>query len=80
MIRPAHGISSGYLLQQPRSAQVALPRCAICRASKGVKWATPNPLKLAEARAACDPAITCVGGLVEVWAPSFYAVGARGFP
>jgi 4-hydroxy-tetrahydrodipicolinate synthase len=46
---------------------------------KGVKWATPNPLKLAEARAACDPAITWVGGLAEVWAPSFYAVGARGF-
>lgn len=41
--------------------------------------ATPNPLTLAESRAACDPAITWVGGLVEVWAPSFYAVGARGF-
>ena len=24
---------------------------------KGVKWATPNPMKLAEAKAACDPAI-----------------------
>jgi 4-hydroxy-tetrahydrodipicolinate synthase len=46
---------------------------------KGVKWATPNPLKLAEARAACDPSITWVGGLAEVWAPAFYAVGARGF-
>lgn len=46
---------------------------------KGVKWATPNPLKLAEARAACDPGITWVGGLAEVWAPAFYAVGARGF-
>lgn len=46
---------------------------------KGVKWATPNPLKLAEAKAACDPAIIWVGGLAEVWAPSFYAVGARGF-
>ena len=46
---------------------------------KGVKWATPNPLKLAEARAACDPAIVWVGGLAEVWAPTFYAVGARGF-
>ncbi len=46
---------------------------------KGVKWATPNPLKLAEARAACDPGITWVGGLAEVWAPTFYAVGARGF-
>ena len=46
---------------------------------KGVKWATPNPMKLAEAVAACDPGITWVGGLAEVWAPSFYAVGARGF-
>lgn len=46
---------------------------------KGVKWATPNPLKLAEAIAACDPGITWVGGLAEVWAPAFYAVGARGF-
>jgi 4-hydroxy-tetrahydrodipicolinate synthase len=46
---------------------------------KGVKWATPNPMKLAEARAACDPGITWVGGLAEVWAPAFYAVGARGF-
>ena len=46
---------------------------------KGVKWATPNPMKLAEAKAACDPSIVWVGGLAEVWAPSFYAVGARGF-
>ncbi|MDO5614541.1 MAG: dihydrodipicolinate synthase family protein, partial [Paracoccus sp. (in: a-proteobacteria)] len=46
---------------------------------KGVKWATPNPMRLAEAKAACDPGIVWVGGLAEVWAPSFYAVGARGF-
>lgn len=46
---------------------------------KGVKWATPNPLKLAEAIAACDPAIVWVGGLAEIWAPALYAVGARGF-
>jgi 4-hydroxy-tetrahydrodipicolinate synthase len=45
----------------------------------GVKWATPNPLKLAEAMAACDPEIVWVGGLAEVWAPPLYAVGARGF-
>ena len=46
---------------------------------KGVKWATPNPQKLAAAKAACDPSITWVGGLAEVWAPTFYAVGACGF-
>lgn len=46
---------------------------------KGVKWATPNPLKLGAAIAACDPSIVWVGGLAEVWAPPLYAVGARGF-
>jgi 4-hydroxy-tetrahydrodipicolinate synthase len=46
---------------------------------RGVKWATPNPLRLAQARAACDASIVWVGGLAEVWAPVFYAVGARGF-
>ncbi|MET4103495.1 4-hydroxy-tetrahydrodipicolinate synthase [Roseovarius sp. MBR-78] len=46
---------------------------------KGVKWATPNPMRLADAIAACDPAITWVAGLAEVWAPALYAVGARGF-
>lgn len=45
----------------------------------GVKWATPNPLKLAEAMAACPDHLIWVGGLAEVWAPPFYAVGARGF-
>ena len=46
---------------------------------KGVKWATPNPPMLAASIAACDPEIIWVGGLAEVWAPTFYAVGARGF-
>lgn len=45
----------------------------------GVKWASANPLRLAEAMAAADPSIVWVGGLAEVWAPAFYAVGARGF-
>jgi len=46
---------------------------------KGVKWATPNPMKLAAAMAACDPEIVWVCGLAEIWAPPLYAVGARGF-
>lgn len=46
---------------------------------KGVKWATPNPQNLMAAKAACDASIIWVGGLAEVWAPAFYAVGARGF-
>lgn len=45
----------------------------------GVKWATPNPMKLKAAMAASPDHITWTGGLAEVWAPTFYAVGARGF-
>lgn len=45
----------------------------------GVKWATPNPLKLAEAMRAAPPGIAWGAGLAEVWAPPLYAVGARGF-
>jgi 4-hydroxy-tetrahydrodipicolinate synthase len=45
----------------------------------GVKWATPNPQKLAEAINASSPDMVWVGGLAETWAPAFYAVGARGF-
>ncbi|WP_431285105.1 dihydrodipicolinate synthase family protein [Humitalea sp. 24SJ18S-53] len=45
----------------------------------GVKWAAPTPLRLAEAMRRADPTIIWVGGLAEVWAPAFYAVGARGF-
>jgi len=52
--------------------------CAV-EGVKGVKWATPNPMRLAEVIEASDPSITWVGGLAEVWAPTFYAVGARGF-
>lgn len=52
--------------------------CAI-ESVVGVKWATPNPLRLAAAMAASNPAISWVGGLAEVWAPPLCAVGARGF-
>lgn len=45
----------------------------------GVKWASPTPLRLAEAMRRTDPAVVWVGGLAEVWAPPLYAVGARGF-
>ncbi|MQW69062.1 dihydrodipicolinate synthase family protein [Sinorhizobium medicae] len=45
----------------------------------GVKWATPNPMKLAEAIHNTPSHIVWVGGLAETWAPPLYAVGARGF-
>lgn len=45
----------------------------------GVKWATPNPMKLKAAMGASPEEIIWVGGLAEVWALSFYTVGARGF-
>ena len=46
---------------------------------RGVKWASPTPLKLLEAKAASPDHIIWICGLAEVWAPSLYAVGARGF-
>jgi len=67
-----------YLRNDGMGTKAIADLCAV-PGVKGVKWATPNPMKLAEAKAACDPAIVWVGGLAEVWAPSFYAVGARGF-
>ena len=45
----------------------------------GVKWATPNPMRLAEAIAACPDEVIWVAGLAETWAPVLYAAGARGF-
>lgn len=45
----------------------------------GVKWASPTPMRLAEAIRRADPRITWVGGLAETWAPPLCAVGARGF-
>lgn len=54
----------------------------LCRIPEviGVKWASPTPLVLAEIiRRTADRKLAWVGGLAEVWAPPFYAVGARGF-
>ena len=45
----------------------------------GVKWASPTPLRLADAIRRADPSIVWVGGLAETWAPPLCAVGARGF-
>lgn len=67
-----------YLRNDAIGAGAIADLCAV-PGVRGVKWATPNPQKLAEAKAACDPAIVWVGGLAEVWAPTFYSVGARGF-
>ena len=54
---------------------------ALCRIPGvvGVKWASPTPLRLAEAIRRCDPSIVWVGGLAETWAPPLCAVGERGF-
>lgn len=54
---------------------------ALCRIPgvAGVKWASPTPLRLAEAIRRSDPKIVWVGGLAETWAPPLCAVGARGF-
>ncbi|MCG6113255.1 MAG: dihydrodipicolinate synthase family protein [Paracoccus sp.] len=67
-----------YLRNEAIGTKAIADLCAV-PGVRGVKWATPNPQRLAEAKAACDPSIVWVGGLAEVWAPTFYAVGARGF-
>ncbi|EHS52698.1 dihydrodipicolinate synthetase [Rhizobium sp. PDO1-076] len=67
-----------YLRNDAIGTKAIVQLCAIPSVI-GVKWATPNPLKLSEAIAACDPEIVWVGGLAEVWAPAFYAIGAQGF-
>lgn len=67
-----------YLRNDAIGTKAIADLCALPQV-KGIKWATPNPLKLAEAIAACDPSLVWVGGLAEIWAPAFYAVGARGF-
>lgn len=67
-----------YLRNDAMGTQAIAELCAL-PGVKGVKWATPNPLKLAAAIDACDPGITWVCGLAEIWAPPLYAVGARGF-
>lgn len=53
----------------------------LCRVEgvAGVKWASPTPLRLAEAIRRSSPEIVWVGGLAETWAPPLCAVGARGF-
>lgn len=46
----------------------------------GVKWASSTPLRLAQAIERTKARnLAWVGGLAEHWAPSFYAVGSRGF-
>ena len=67
-----------YLRNDAIGTKAIADLCALPQV-KGIKWATPNPLKLAEAMAACDPGLVWVSGLAEIWAPAFYAVGARGF-
>ena len=57
----------------------AIERLCAIPGVAGVKWATPEPLRLAEAIRRADPKTVWVGGLAEVWAPPLTAVGARGF-
>lgn len=46
----------------------------------GVKYATPNLMRLADCVRASGPATArWICGLAEGWAPAFYALGARGF-
>lgn len=82
-IRAVHEAGQGlplilYLRNDAIGTDVIAQICSLDGVA-GVKWATPNPMKLKAAMAASPDHIIWVGGLAEVWAPAFYAVGARGF-
>ena len=75
----AEGLPLMLYLRNDGIGNAAIAQLCAIPGVMGVKWATPAPLRLAEAIRACDPQIVWVGGLAEVWAPPLYAVGARGF-
>lgn len=78
-IRDAAGLPLVLYLRNDAIGTDAIARLCSVDGVIAVKWATPNPMKLAEAMAASPDHIVWVGGLAEIWAPVFYAVGARGF-
>jgi len=45
----------------------------------GVKYAVPNPLQFAAVADGVGDRVTWICGLAELWAPSFWLFGARGF-
>lgn len=57
----------------------AITRLTTIPGVAGVKWATPNVLKLGQAIRNTDPNVVWVCGLAETWAPPMYAMGAQGF-
>jgi 4-hydroxy-tetrahydrodipicolinate synthase len=67
-----------YLRNDAMGTDAIVDLCAV-EGVVAVKWATPNPMRMAEAIAAADPRIVWVAGLAETWAPVLYSVGARGF-
>ncbi len=75
----AEGLPLMLYLRNDAIGNAAIAQLCAIPGVMGVKWATPAPLRLAEAMRACDSRIVWVGGLAEVWAPPLYAVGARGF-
>lgn len=82
-VRRVHDASGGlpmmlYLRNDAIGTRAIVDLCSL-DGVVGIKWATPNPLRLADAIRNCPDRLIWVGGLAEVWAPAFYAVGARGF-
>lgn len=78
-VRDAAGLPIVIYLRNDAIGTAAIVELCSIEGVVGVKWATPNPMRLAEAMDAAPDHIVWVGGLAEVWAPVFYAVGARGF-
>lgn len=79
IVDEAQGLPVLLYLRDDAIGMDAIVRLCAIPGVVGVKWASPTPLRLAEAIKATDPALVWSGGLAETWAPTFYAVGARGF-
>ncbi|MFW2542537.1 dihydrodipicolinate synthase family protein [Primorskyibacter sp. 2E107] len=79
VVAAGDGLPAMLYLRNDAIGTDAIARLTSIEGVAGVKWATPNPMNLAKAIAASDPAVIWVGGLAEVWAPPLCAVGARGF-
>lgn len=79
MLGPSTGLPVVLYLRNDAIGLEAIEQLCRIPGVAGVKWASPTPLRLAEAIRRADPRIVWVGGLAETWAPPLCAVGARGF-
>jgi 4-hydroxy-tetrahydrodipicolinate synthase len=76
---PGMGVTA-YIRSTAATPEAVRALAERCPNFVGVKYAVPDPLRLAAMIEAAPPArLAWVCGLAELWAPYFWAAGARGF-